>query len=130
MASAVSASVWLRFAYRSARPGGYGATPRRVRQQVAQRDRPRRLLEGDACPSCLAVGDEHLAAELGQVLLDVVDRLSFPSSARIMMPMAVIGLVIEAMRKSVSFGIGVLRARSREADGLVVDDAVLAADDA
>lgn len=77
-----------------------------VRQQVSQRDDSRGFLERDAVP--FARGNNSLAAKLRQMLLDrVVDR-EFPSSCRIMMPTAVIGLVIDAIRNSASFGIGCL----------------------
>ena len=53
---------------------------------------------------------------------------SFLSSTSIMMATEVIGLVIDAMLKIVSFVIGFLRERAAHAKGLVVEDAVLVDD--
>ena len=53
---------------------------------------------------------------------------SLPSSTSIMMATEVIGLVIDAMLKIVSFAIGVLAERAAEAEGLVVEHAVLVDD--
>ena len=47
---------------------------------------------------------------------------SFPSSASIMMAVAITGLVFDAMRKSVSFSIGARDGRCRKPTRLVQDD--------
>ena len=70
------------------------------------------------CRSSTGLSDfsNRLSLNSGNHLAAGSSGESFPSSARIMMPMAVIGLVIEAMRKSVSLVIGALDSEIAIAD--------------